>query len=428
MRSWPAALVLVGLGAQARTAEAPLPQSLSSQIELGQSVFRTQWAPTGTPEPNGRIGVGPLFNANSCNACHEGGDRGSGPAGAGPAPKALVFQLELRPTNAAAESQGDPVYGRVFNTSAIDGERAEGSVTIHYREVAGYYYPFGGQWSLRVPRYELVGLTRGPLAQHTVIKPRIAPALFGIGLLAAVPDSAITNGDNSLAGEAGAGTVSWVMHRGARVPGRLGWQCGAATVREQAASALAGEMGLTSDERSGDDCTLVETDCYRYARTDAPEVPAELLDAVVAYVETLGVPASSALAEKRGAGFALFEETGCTGCHRPTLPVEGFGDAAAASGNIAAYTDLRLHDLGMDMADEDSSGVRIPSKWRTAPLWRLAHREQQGVQSTFLHDGRARSVEEAILWHGGEAAYAKRKFTGLGPRAREALLQWLTTL
>jgi CxxC motif-containing protein (DUF1111 family) len=109
--------------------------------------------------------------------------------------------------------------------------------------------------------------------------------------------------------------------------------------------------------------------------------------------------------------------------------VQAVGDERSAGpATIAAYTDLRLHDLGLEMADEDASGARVPTRWRTAPLWGLGHRQEKDNASTFLHDGRARSTEEAILWHGGEASYAKRKFASLGPHARKTLLQWLATL
>lgn len=438
--------VLVGLSAQAHSAAAPIggkpfvdphhpptykpiEQSELAQIALGQSVFETQWVAVGMTGIAGRVGLGSLYNAASCNTCHNGGERGRGPEGDGPAPNALVVQLESPANDGSADPTGDPVYGRVFNTSAVEGIPAEGTVVIRYSEVSGYYYPFGGQWNLRVPHYQLTALSRGPLASHTVIKPRLAPALFGVGLLEAVPESAITHGGGTQSDKQTSGVLAWHSRQGTRLLGRLGWQGGAVSIRDQTANAFAREMGLTSNDRSSDDCTPAESGCRRNSDAEPPEVSAELLDAVVDFVRTLAVPESPTHLEKYSTGSGLFEDTGCAACHRPILPVELHeAGAVSESAVIAPYTDLRLHDLGMEMADEDSAGAKVVSRWRTAPLWGLGYRLGIDKHPTFLHDGRARSTEEAILWHGGEASYAKRKFVNLGPHARETLLRWLATL
>ena len=244
MARWLSAAVLIALSAQAESPDAPiagkafvdrrnppsyrlLDETESAQVKLGQSVFDTEWVAAGAPGIAGRVGVGPLYNAPSCNSCHNGGERGRGPAGDGTAPMALVIQLESPAVDVALEPGGDPVYGRVFNTSALDGVQVEGAVTVRYSEIDGYYYPFGARWSLRVPHYRLAGLTRGPLAPTTVIKPRLAPALFGAGLLEAVPESAISEG------AAHTGAPAWHSRQGKRVLGRLGWQGGAVSIRDQ---------------------------------------------------------------------------------------------------------------------------------------------------------------------------------------------------
>ena len=188
-------------------------------------------------------------------------------------------------------------------------------------------------------------------------------------------------------------------------------------------------MGLNSADHSQEDCTLAEADCLEKCSVGPPEVSEQMLHSMVIFLRMLAVPESPTHAESGSSGSGLFADLGCAECHRPTLPVELPGTGGArVPGVIAPYTDLRLHDLGMEMADEDVAGVRVPSHWRTAPLWGLGHRLKVENHPTFLHDGRARSTEEAVLWHGGEAAYAKRKFVNLGPRARQALLQWLATL
>jgi CxxC motif-containing protein (DUF1111 family) len=252
-----------------------------------------------------------------------------------------------------------------------------------------------------------------------VIKPRIAPALFGAALLEAVPASAI--GDVAAAGANQRGNT--------RARGRFGWQGESVSIRDQTTKAFAREMGLTTIEIPHDDCTAAEADCLRQPSDGLPEVAPELVDAVVAFVRSLAVPASSAPAAPSTAGAALFSSLGCTACHRPELPIEltdATGTKTAAV--IAPYTDLRLHDLGIEMADENAAGEKVPSQWRTAPLWGLGYRIRTETHPTFLHDGRARSPEEAILWHSGEAARARRNFMDLWGRPRETLLRWLETL
>jgi CxxC motif-containing protein (DUF1111 family) len=409
---WLSAAILVGLGFQAESSDAPIGGEVdAAQVKLGRSVFDTEWVAAGAPGILGRSGVGPLFNAASCTACHSGGAHGRGPKGDGPVPVALVIQLQPPTTGANTEpSGGDPIYGHVFSTSALGSAQVEGAVTVRYTETAGYYYPFGGRWTLRVPHYHLE-VRQGPLAPTTVIKPRLAPALFGVGLLEAVPEAAINEGS------------------GKRPIGRFGWQASAVSVRDQTTIALAREMGLTSTDRPDDDCTPAEASCPGRPDGAPPEVSEELLGAVVTFVRTLAVPESPTHAVRDPLGAKLFANIGCGACHRPQLTVpHPRSDGTVASPVIAPYTDLMLHDLGADMADENVSGARVTSLWRTAPLWGLGYRVKEESYPTFLHDGRATSIEEAILWHSGEAAYSKYQFMKLGPHARETLLRWIETL
>ncbi len=430
MKTWLGLAMVFTLSAQAASSDTPvgyetfsdhrsapsyrlLAETESEQAHSGNSIFDTPWIAASTPEVPGRPGLGPLFNAASCNACHRDEGHGQGPIGEGPVPVALVIQLESQSADVGAEPRGDPIYGRVFNTASLAGTQAEGTVSVLYREIVGYYYPDGTPWHMREPHYQLTGLKRGPLAPTTVIKPRLAPALFGVGLLEAVPETVINDRAN--------------LRQGARTHGRLGWQAASVSIRDQTTKALAFEMGVTSTDRSHDDCTVAEADCLRI--DGPPEASEQLLGALVAFQRTLAVPVSPMRAAKASSGAELFEAVGCTACHRPQLPV----DIAEASGTptrrvIAPYTDLRLHDLGIEMADRTASGAIVATRWRTAPLWGLGYRMKVENNPTFLHDGRARSTEEAILWHSGEAAPARNRFMKLWRRPREVLLRWLETL
>lgn len=407
---------------QASTAPAPgaPPAPRSAQIDLGRVIYARHWVQ----------GLGPLFNADSCAACHgEHGEGGEGPAGDGPAPTALVIQLEAPATGSAAEAPGDPIYGHLLSTSAVKGIQPEGVVTIHYSATEGQYYPDGFHWRMRVPHYRLSGLTRGPLARTTIIKPRLAPALFGDGLLEAVPAAAIVDaGPRGPSSGRRGGVPAWNLYRDVRTLGRFGWQGQSVSIRDQTAKAFAREMGLTTADRPRDDCTPAEADCWQPRDAGSPKVADELLEAVVSFVAALPVPTLAGPAPADSRGQELFTTIGCAECHRPELPVEVTGpDGQRTRRIIAAYGDLLLHDLGAEMADQDVSGARVSSRWRTAPLWGLGYRSHRSG-AMFLHDGRARTLEEAILWHAAEGARARHNFLGLFPRQRAALLRWLETL
>lgn len=422
MSRWLGALATLVLGAAPVAAQTPVVGT------AGREVFTTQWAVAGTPGTAGRNGLGPLFNAASCDSCHRNGGHGDGPVADGPAPVALVIKLASSSGEACADPPGDPVYGRVFNTAAQDGVQKEGLVTVRYREITGTYYPGGTQWSVRDPRYALVQLSHGQLAPTTVIEPRVAPSLYGLGLLEAVPDSAIT-GEPAGPGLRASGEPAFHGCRGTLVIGRFGWQGNAISVRDQTANAFAREMGLTSSTSRSDDCTAAEVDCRRLDPGAIAEVPDDSFEAVVAFARAVAVPAPSVRADSGDPGPRLFAALGCDACHRPALPVELPGaDGKRPAQTIAAYTDLRLHDLGGGMADRTVAGKAVPSKWRTAPLWGIGFRLATEHSPTFLHDGRARTTEEAILWHLGEGARSQRRFKELLPGQREALLRWLATL
>jgi CxxC motif-containing protein (DUF1111 family) len=200
------------------------------------------------------------------------------------------------------------------------------------------------------------------------------------------------------------------------------------SIRDQTTKAFAREMGLTSSDLPYDDCTPAEAECVRTRSGRPPDISDDSISAVLAYVGSLDVPESPMQSQKLSPGLDLFTELGCDACHRRELPLDLTVRGTYTLGVIAPYTDLRLHDLGIELADETTTGVKVPTKWRTAPLWGLGYRIGHQHPSTFLHDGRARTLEEAILWHSGEAARARHAFSNLPRRDREALLRWLEAL
>jgi len=401
----------------------PAAHGSEALIAVGQSIFKGESSVT--------RGHARLFNATSCDSCHPSGAGGSGPTTDGPVPVALVIQLGSPPSDAnATEGDGDPVYGRIFNTAAADGVQPEGVATVRYTEIEGHYYPEALRWRMRVPHYKLTKLSRGPLAAATVIKPRLAPSLMGAALLEAVPSSAITDMANPPIRSTRLGEPAWHLYRGTRIIGRFGWQAASVSIRHQTTKAFAREMGLTSPDQPHDDCTPAEVDCLRLRNSDSPDISADSISAVLAYVGALAAPKSPMPSEDFPSGLKLFTDLGCAACHRPELAVDltERGSGTGTPGVIAPYTDLLLHDLGIELSDQTATGAKVPTKWRTAPLWSLSYRIKYEHPATFLHDGRARSLEEAILWHSGEAARARNGFLNLPARRREALLRWLESL
>ena len=384
--------------------------------ELGHAIFNTPWVIAGTPRAGRRDGLGPLFNGATCDGCHNEGARAQGASGDELTPIGLIVQLG---SPAAQLDLGDPVYGHVLNTSAIEGYAPEARVRVRYVERAGRYAD-GAAWTLRAPRIELDALAYGALASDTLIKPRLASALFGVGLLQAVPDAAIVEIARRQAGVEG--QVAWREVNGLQRVGRFGWQADAVSIEDQTARAFSREMGLGSTPIPHDDCTAAQSECRKAADGGRPEVTGEFLAALVSFQQWLAVPGASASQPQDGA--ALFAATGCAACHRPQLPVENIVGAEM----IAPYTDLLLHDLGAGLADRTLGGKPGTSRWRTAPLWGLNHVPRSGRAWALLHDGRARSVEEAVLWHDGEAAAARRRFEKLDASRRQRLSSWVEGL
>jgi CxxC motif-containing protein (DUF1111 family) len=375
----------------------------SAQFELGLQVFNTSWVVAGTRNAPRIDGLGPQFVSDSCDSCHNNGTRGRAAAADG-LPASFVMQLG---------GPGTERYGNVLNTAAIDGHLPEGRVRVRW-SLRDHQYADGARVQLRVPRYELEELTLGPMPGRTVLRPRIAPAVFGSGLLEQVPLESLRRLRRGQAREV----------RGQLPSGRFGWQAEAMDLTDQTARAFAREMGLTSGVHPADDCTPAQMACREAPQGGSPEVPAELFQAVLTFQRELAVPARGTVdAASDTAGRALFTATGCAACHVPVLEARVEGQPV----RIEPFTDLLLHDLGEDLADRDLLGRAVKTMWRTAPLWGMAHAHRLGGIA-LLHDGRARSVEEAILWHGGQATAARRAFAALPEDLRHLLLRWVESL
>lgn len=365
-------------------------------VVLGRALFDRAWVPA-PASTQSADGLGPLFNARSCSACH--GLRGLAPASTNP------FALTLKLGH-------DPVYGEQVQILAAPGQDAEGRVVIEDG-------PDGR-------KARLADAPLGPLEPGTARSLRHAPTISGVGLLALIPDADILAGADpgDHDGDGISGRPNLVGPE--RQLGRFGWKAAHASLADQNATAFALDLGLGTPIRPAawGDCTEAQAACRDAPQGGgeaAPEITAEMARLVDLFVAAIPAPRTDADPEGR----TLFQATGCVGCHRPEWQVRP--PASVATVAIAPYTDMLLHDMGAGLADDLVEGDAEGREWRTPPLWGIGERLKVG-DPAFLHDGRATSLEAAIGWHAGEALTASQAFARLPELDRQRLLAFLSGL
>ena len=399
---------------------------------VGNAFFNSPWI-VAPASAGARDGLGPLFNARSCDACHNNDGRGRPPEHAGEQPVSLVLQFATPTPGVNHEPQSDPRYGANFNPFAIGGVPAEGAVRITYREIRGEFAD-GEPYVLLAPEYAFEKLAYGELAHDTVFSPRVAPSVFGVGLLEAIPESQLLELEDpaDMNGDGVSGRANRVWNALTRQPvvGRIGWKANQPDIAHQTAAAFSAEMGMSSRLRPGQNCTNEQTLCAQAPTGGDPEVSDEIFQRIVAYQRMLGPPARREIdsaAVKRGA--RLFLEADCALCHHATFTTADVADAPWLSRQtIHPFSDLLLHDMGPALADGRTDFDATGAEWRTAPLWGLGLLKVVNGHSRLLHDGRARDASEAILWHGGEAQRAKDAYLTMSKQDRVALLAFLNSL
>ncbi|HEY8370281.1 MAG TPA: di-heme oxidoredictase family protein [Thermodesulfobacteriota bacterium] len=405
---------------------ANLPADRVREFFFGNRLFNTNWtiAPASVDSFDG---LGPLFNRVSCSGCHVRDGRGRPPAGPDEPMTSMLVRLGY------ADGRPHPVYGDQLSDRAIPGVPAEGRVAVTYREQPGRYAD-GEPYSLAVPSYRVVDLAYGPLGDDVRLSPRVAPAVIGLGLLEAVPDATLLAladpEDRDGDGISGRPNVVDDPVRGGRAIGRFGWKASVATLRQQNAAAALGDIGLTTTLFPQENCTAAQKACRAAPAGGRPEVSDEFLDRLTLYTQTLAVPMRRrAEAPEVLRGERLFHDSGCAACHVPTLETGVHPTVPEVSNQrIHPFTDLLLHDMGEGLADGRPDGEATGREWRTPPLWGIGLVQAVNGHTRFLHDGRARGLAEAILWHGGEAEAAREAFRRLPKADREALLRFLESL
>ena len=402
-------------------------------FERGDSLFTRNWV-TAPASTDARDGLGPTFNAQSCSSCHLRDGRGAPPDPAGEAAR-LGLLARLSVTGADPVTGGpvpDPNYGGQLQDRAVLGVEPEGALEIDYETIEGAYGD-GSAYELVAPTYRVVNPAFGPLAPDVMIGPRLAPQIVGMGLLEAIPAedilAAADPDDADGDGISGRANIVWDARAGETALGRFGWKANVATVEQQTAGAFHGDIGITSGLHPDQNCPPSQTACSQAPGGGRPELPDTRLGTVTLYTKTLAVPAMRGGddADVR-AGWELFEQIGCTSCHTPTHRTGDADIAALARQTIHPYTDLLLHDMGEALADGRPDFAASGREWRTPPLWGLGLIEVVNGARFLLHDGRARTLEEAILWHGGEGEPAREAFRLLPADDRRKLVAFLEAL
>ena len=404
----------------------PIP-SLSNEERraffVGNSFFNDNWVTAPAPT-TGRDGLGPTFNAQSCSSCHFRDGRGV-PPDDDPASLGLLLRIS-RGGGGPSEALGEQLQDR-----SINQVEAEGTIGIDYSDFV-VELPGGGERILSLPHYLILD-SPFEFEDDLVLSPRLAPQIAGVGLLEAIAESTILDrADPEDADNDGiSGRPNYVLDLRSEelVLGRFGWKANTPSVEQQNASAFQGDIGITSSLIPAENCPPIQASCSEAPNGGEPELDDLKLDRVTFYAQALAVPARRRIEDSTVLrGQELFFQLGCESCHTATTTT-GEGPLEQLSNQtIHPFTDLLLHDMGPGLADGRPDFEATGTEWRTPPLWGLGLIETVNRNARYLHDGRARTLDEAIMWHGGEAESARNIYSTLEPDQVEALIAFLKDL
>lgn len=410
---------------------------LSADFDHGDGIFeRPYQAAVSSGFLYDSDGLGPLYNAKSCEGCHIADGRAAPPLSPGEPLQGLLFRVSIPGKSEHGGPNPHPVYGGQLADKAIAGHKPEVNPVITYTEISGKY-PDGTAYSLRKPDYDFSQAFYGELGDGAMTSPRIAPAMIGMGLLDAISvadiEAVADPDDKNNDGISGKVNRVWNAKTRKMEVGKYGWKAETPTLIQQIADAAVNDMGVTNPIFPNQTCTAKQPECQNALHgtfNDKYELTDTQLDRLVTYLEFLAVPGRDPVDHPKALrGEELFRASNCQGCH-----IEQWKTGKdqrrwrLRDQVIHPYTDLLLHDMGKGLADGRPSFDATGQEWRTPPLWGIGMTKRVNGHTFFLHDGRARSLEEAILWHGGEAEKAKQYFMSLPKKEREALLAFLRTL
>lgn len=403
------------------------PLTTISDFTVGQSVFEVPWNPGFSSTLPDRDGLGPFFHTNSCLGCHVGNGRAVEDDG-----DPLVFTL-VRLGVGSKGNDPEPVYGSQFQPNSVAGVTKEGTVHIEYDTFGGTFQD-GSSYSLRKPSLVFSELGYGPFASGHKTSVRLTQQVIGLGLLEAVPEESILSQSDPMDldgdGISGRPNYLWDLTGSGKSLGRFGWKANAPSLKRQNSAAFSGDIGITSPMFSQENCSSTQTSCSSATGGGNPEVLEEKIAAITKYMQLVAVPV------RRNANLAVilsgkkhFFLAGCNKCHTEKLVTSSNASFPQLSNQtIRPYTDLLLHDMGEDLSDGKADGEASEREWRTAPLWGIGLFGAVNGRARFLHDGRAKTLDEAILWHGGEAEKSKNYFKALNVSDRASMIRFLLSL
>ena len=425
----------------------PLPGISAEQkldFYLGEAIFQKFWipAPSSTTASDG---LGPIFNARSCNNCHINNGRGHAPDDqiAGSQVPSFLVRLGPKQTSKFADTEiyqhtGDPVYGQQFQIAHTAGVLSEGDYQLNYQYKTEVLAD-GSKVTLRKPNLAWQKLHYGPLHKNTGISMRVSPPLVGMGLLDNIPEATIlANADpDDIDRDGISGKANWVKYQGKTQLGRFGYKATMPSVSAQNQSAFNTDLGLSTPDfpAAFGDCSEQQVECRQAPNGNSPhlenlEVDSQQVALVDSFIALSAPPAMRNLTQPWFVeGKSIFDDIGCAACHIAKMTTANNSKFSVLNNRtFYPFTDMLLHDLGDDLASEFPEASAEPREWRTAPLWGLGLSHEISGRIGFLHDGRAQSLEEAILWHGGEALSSKEKYTQLNAQQRLLLQRFLESL
>ncbi len=404
----------------------------SDKFMLGKSFFTVPWveAPSVT---TARDGLGPLYNANTCISCHPSNGRGVLFNKDGFVSRSLIAKLSIKSNDSKEHYDSlkykgfvpNEIYGGQLSINSIHGVDFEGKIKVDFEEVE-VLFPDGEKQVLLKPKYSLENLNYGPLSKDTNISYRIAPTLNGMGLIDLISNEDILKNvdENDSNNDGISGRANYVYSNITKKEelGKYTWKAGVYSLKEQIASAAHNDMGLTTSIFPYENCTSFQQKCNDAPKAkDKIDLPDERLDAITFYLKNLKAY-SAKITNDYKEGLEIFEQISCSKCHISSFDTKkGF--------KVYPYSDFLLHDMGQELSDGKVEFKASESEWRTAPLWGLAlHEKINKEKPRLLHDGRARTFQEAILWHGGEASVSKENYMNLPKEQREKLVKFLEEL
>ena len=410
---------------------APIPSLKLSKMRLftgGRHLFRRSWTPAPSSVKS-LDGLGPVFNRVSCSGCHVKDGRGRPPKEDGKF-RSMVIKLS-RIEN--GKVYPDPNYGYQLNDKSILGVPFEGKASIHY-SLINQKFDDGTSKNLSMPNYDLHSLSFGELHKDTQSSGRVAPVVFGLGLIEAIKEiDILKNADpKDINGDGISGRIHKIKDLPSKkiMVGKFGWKATRAKLLHHITGAASQDMGLTSYIFPEKNCMQIQKACLKQIEGGKPEISENQIERLLVYMQTLAPPRQRNAKEKNVLeGQNLFKKIGCENCHISTYKTGAHPNHSELSNRIIKpYSDFLLHNMGKDLDDGVNEGEAKSYEWKTPPLWGIGLVKIVNRHTRFLHDGRAKSIEEAILWHGGEGLEAKNHYISLTSKNRKKLLIFLNSL